>query len=658
MTSREVQAENASCLFQVVDLEIEGDSDYPTPECLPSTVSGHTAGDPPVATDGTNEEVQPSSCGVTKVSNGINNLSSHSDEAASAVDSALGPDASRGTLGPVTPSQTLGHVTSPIILGPATSPSTLSAATSPQRVCHQIKATNLLDSSKRILSSQVVANSEPALPVKGETQRNGFVAGTSRDGSEKLLTVSPFPRVKPDNTTTCHAKANLDTTVMPSSGGTLLHEFRVNSDITDVRTIAKEDHGGLALSPSRHGSTVAVSSAQNSSPPTTGSDASDVSPMITDAGTDCPPYCQVPAGISSSDTPASESSLLASDTSSGQQHTYIVVHPGKDGRTSTTSISQKAAGTLSQNAAGTPGQSLLRPQLLTGRTASPDRQFVRVVDRSGRAYLIPKSAAQSGVSRTVSKAPDANTVVVVTKPSIAASNLNASRTLHRLSGSFAGLGPRQSADPTFITETPKSTDNDNSATVSIRSSVLPSGVSLLDAQQRQSNSLLKSSVVASRSTGTVSLLKSRNPTAASVQSRTAVPSSGTAASCVVSAAKQTWTMSHGHVKRTPTPVPTPGGSTAPREKLFLAKLGNRTVMIRVEPKCDPDITADTPETLEGLGTDQKKVLPESSLSIHPRAPRASKEVTCAKHSSDGNVSSKDAVPSTSERIAMFAESIR
>ena len=647
MISTEVQVENPSCMLQVVDLEIEGDSDYPTPESFPSSGSGHTAGAPQVAIEGTNEEVRPSSGGVTNVSNVIVNkdLCSHSDEAGFPVDS------------------TLGHGTSSTTLGPVTSPSTLGPVTSPPDLCRQIKATHLLDSSKCISSSQIVAKSEPPSQVKSETQRNGFIAGTSHGGSEKALTVapndiektltvSPCARVEPNHTTTCHVKANQETTVTPSSGGALLHEFCANSDITDVRTIARED-GGLALS-----SNVAVRGVQSSSPATTGSDAHSVSPMIIDdAGVDCPPPCQVPTVVSSYDSLASESSQHVSDISTGQRHTYIVVRPGKDGRTSSTSISHNAVGTLSQNTAGTPSQSLLRPQLLTGRTASPDQQYVRVVDRSGRAYMIPKSAVQSGVTRTAYKAPDANTVVVVTKPAINAPNLATPRSLHRLSGSFAGLGSRQFADPTVVAETQKSTGSDNSAAASIISSVLPSGVSLLDAQKRQSNSLLKPSVVASKSFGTVSLLKSNNPTAAGVQSRTVVPSSGTPASCVASsAAKQNFAVSHGHVNRTPMPVATPSGSTAPREKLFLAKLGNRTVMIRVEPKAD--VTTHTPEPLEGLCAAPNKVLPESQ-SIHRKGPRVAKEVVGAKHSSsDEKISSKDVVPSTSDRIANFAESIR
>lgn len=549
------------------------------------------------------------------------------------------------------------------------------------------KSSNPSELLKMASSYLVRVKSEPMSPVKDNAQRNGFIASVCSSGSTS--TMSPNARVEANDLTSCH-----ETPAMPSHGGTVPAKFHANSDTSVLQSIKMEpEDEELLTNPESHTATVVVCATPSLSPPTTRSGTIGISPSATRSGT---------IGISSPTTRSSTPSILSPTTWNGTpsisppttrcgtpgQSVQVMNDSSVDSETNdclphveppdVSSYDAPSVGdasltmidaslikseqtpvdvSLSQNAVGSsqsPGQSLLRPQLLPGRTALPEQLFMRVVDQTGRTYLIPGSVAgAAGVgSGGNQKVKDTGKVVFVKKSS---TRLPIVVTPSSRPRPMSIASPRQLDGHPVVMETPSG--NKAAAT-----SVLPPSVSsLLHSYSRLTQ---KPNLPANRSGGAVSLLRPRIPTAAgsvpctthqklaNIPLGTVVPSSDITASSAskprfvtfASTTKQTVVMPQGHTTRPQTAVVTPGVPTA---KLYLAKVGNKTVMIRVEPKCKTTKPIDAPRPPGGQCNRRSD-----------GAPHPAKEAAGTKHFSDGKVSTEEAGRATNDRIARFVQGIR
>ena len=349
------------------------------------------------------------------------------------------------------------------------------------------------------------------------------------------------------------------------------------------------------------------------------------------------------SSISVNDTSSvsdSNASLVNSDTSEVRHKTHIVVEPRCNAHNS-----NSRSLLISQNAVGSPqvpGQSILRPQLLTGRTASPDQQFVRVIDQTGRTYLIPRAAADAATGSGV-KATDPGTVVVVKKPSIRHPIVITPRSTASIAS------PRQVADHAVAAE--------------MATSVLTPGVSSFSgpaAKQWHSYSMSAQTYTSPTGSpfGGVSLLKPRitTPVAGVPCTLYQNVANTTALAKVMSTSKTLFNTVASASERPRSFSPaTPGGPITSQTKLYLAKVGNRTVMIKVEPKCEiPGPTTELYRDPGGENCQLNRVMSQPPGGQgNNNDPHHVKEKGGTKQDS-----TDDSWKTTSGRITRFVQSIR
>ena len=335
-----------------------------------------------------------------------------------------------------------------------------------------------------------------------------------------------------------------------------------------------------------------------------------------------------------------DTSLITSDISEVQHKTHIVVQPRCNAHDS-----NSRSLLISQNAVGSPhvpGQSLLRPQLVTGRTASPDQQFVRVVDQMGRTYLIPRAAADAATGSGVKADP--GTVVVVKKPSVRHPIVITPRTAASI------------ASPRHVVDRPVTTE--------MATSMLTPGASSFSgpvAKQWHSYSMPAQTYTPPTGSpfGGVSLLKPRVTTPVAGVPCTLYQNvvNTTPLAKVISTSKTLFNTVASANERprsfSPASPVTPGGPITSQTKLYLAKVGNRTVMIKVEPKCE--ITGSTTELYREPGGENCQL---NRVTLQPPGGRGNNnELHPVKEKAGTKQDGKDSA-NDSWKITRFVQSIR